>query len=195
MNWHQNNALACFSYDCIWAALWWHGRCSRQPVDLSTLVHCRVARLEGHMSFNTWQQNKASFSQLWLDVGDVIMTLTCRPLVSWGVFFIGISFSNRLNNALAETESHINFSQITSGIFFFFFEFRVEIFEFRVENFEFRVKIFEFRVEKFEFRVKNFEFRVEKFEFRVEIFEFRAEMFEFQVEIYEFQVEMRRTEN
>ena len=94
-------------------------------------------------------------------------------------FFIGISFYNRLNNALAETESHINLSQITSGIVFFFFFFFF---------FEFRVEIFELRVENFEFRVKNFEFRVEKFEFRVEIFEFRAEMFEFQVE-------MRRTEN
>ena len=77
-----------------------------------------------------------------------MMTLTCRPLVR-RCFFIGISFSNRLNNALAETESHINLSQITSGIVFF--EFRVEIFECRDENFEFQAKIFEFRVEKIEF--------------------------------------------
>ena len=84
-------------------------------------------------------------------------------------FFIGISFSNRLNNALAETESHINLSQITSGIVFL-------IISYLTQNFE-------FRVEKFKLRVKNFEFRVEKFEFRVEIFEFRAEMFEFEVEI------------
>ena len=107
----------------------------------SPLQSCQVGRPYDV----TWHQNKASVSQLWLDIcdiGDVMMTLTCRPLV-------------RLNNALAETESHINLSQITSGIVFLLHPTWPRILSFELKSSSFELKISPFELKSLSFELKN----------------------------------------
>ena len=160
MNWHQNNALACFSYDWTWAALWWHGWCSCRPVNPSPLQSCQV----GKPYDVTWHQNKASFIFylfiylfffFFFFVVVVVVVLfcffVCLLLVFFFFFFlffffIGISFSNHLYNALAETKSYINLSQITSGIVFCFFNYTLLDPEFWASSWNLRVSSWKFRV-------------------------------------------------